>query len=167
MTDLTAVEQQAIKPYGSGPMASSGYSGGATSEERVRRDDADGTTGKRQARVLALLGEWEFDGMTVKELRTETGWHHGQASAALSNLHKAGLICRTEERRSRCFIYVLPEHLGGRAHQPHGGGRKGRSLSDLEERQLAGASEAVEKLGMGLPMWRAKQLIDIINRLTS
>ena len=149
-----------VKPYA----GTSGHSGGATSEERALREDADGTTGKRQALVLDLLRDWGENGMTVREVLHETGLHHGQASSALTHLHKGGLAARLTERRSKCFVYVLPEFVNGReVSEP--GRKSARVLTDLEEQQLRGATQAVEGHGMGLPMWRAQQLIEIINRI--
>lgn len=121
-----------LLPYGGEDDPNSGFAAGvATSEERARRDDADGTTTKRQAEVLRLLGravyrgEFETliggaDGITWKELAEIEGWHHGQASGVLSVLHKDNRIARLTERRNRCFVYVLPEHVNGRDTQAQG-----------------------------------------------
>lgn len=151
----------------------SGHSGGETSEERVRRDDASGATGARQRTVLELLAFWSYNGITVSELRQETGWHHGQASAALSNLHKAGLVARLTTRRSRCFVYVLPSEVGARDVEPYGTRVSGKPLlTELEQAQVSGARRAAEvnpeSPGFaGVPQWRVQNLIDIIDRLTS
>lgn len=117
---------RAVLPYA----GTSGYAAGvATSEERARREDADGTTSRRQKAVINLLlnhygtgGRWigREDGVTWKELADIMGWHHGQASGVLSTLHKAGRISRLTERRDRCFVYVLPEHVNGRDTQEQG-----------------------------------------------
>lgn len=107
---------------------SSGWSGSETSRERAQRDDADGTTTERQARVLRLLVSAGRAGLTWQELSAATGWHHGRASGALSNLHEAGLIaCLSgrEERRQKCAPYVLPEHVNGREIREYGRDRPG------------------------------------------
>ena len=119
-----------VLPYGGEDDPNSGYAAGAaTSEERARRDDADGTTSKRQAKTLWALGAEDGGGrggtgreygLTWKELADVGGWHHGQASGVLSNLHKAGKIARLTERRNRCFIYVLPEYVNSRETQEQG-----------------------------------------------
>ena len=99
------------KPYD----GTSGWSGSETSRERAVREDGDGTTSERQHAVLALLGARERTGATWKEVAQVEGWHHGQASGALSTLHKVGRIARlAHERRDRCSVYVLPEHVNGR-----------------------------------------------------
>ena len=58
--------------------------------------------------------------MTVAELRTVTGWHHGQASGVLSCLHKEEKIARLTESRDRCKCYVHPMYVNGRETEPHG-----------------------------------------------
>jgi hypothetical protein len=103
-------------PYGN----TSGWSGSETSMERAMDADADGTTSERQAVVLRHLGFCGPTGATWKELAEGTGWHHGQASGALSVLHKEGRIARLTERRSRCQVYVLPSYVNDRDTAPHG-----------------------------------------------
>lgn len=107
-----------VLPYGSEP--NSGFAGSDTSEERARRDDANGTTRMRQSRVIALLSEVGEQGVTWKEVAERFGWHHGQASGALSALHKANLISRLSETRLRCKVYVLGPHVNGREVEGHG-----------------------------------------------
>lgn len=92
----------------------SGHSGTDTSEERARTEDADGTTAKRQRMVVAWLQARGHYGGTVRELRQRFVWHHGQASAALTNSHQGGKIARLTEKRDRCKVYVAPEFVLGR-----------------------------------------------------
>jgi hypothetical protein len=87
---------------------SSGHSGSPASKERADRADRDGTTSERQSMTIYRLTASGSHGMTWRELAASTGWHHGQASAVLSVLHKAGKIERLAERRSRCHVYVMP-----------------------------------------------------------
>ena len=91
----------------------SGWSGSQTSRERAEGEDAEGVTSERQQTVLALLRGAGFEGMTWREVvQAEPKWHHGQASGALSTLHKTGHIARlAKERRQRCSVYVLPEFV--------------------------------------------------------
>lgn len=98
----------------------SGWSGTDTSQERALQQDASGVTAQRQAKTLALVEAEGERGLTVVDLRTLTGWHHGQASGMLSVLHKVGRIERLTERRGRCHVYVHPTHRQGREAQPHG-----------------------------------------------
>jgi hypothetical protein len=99
----------------------SGWSGSDTSRERAEDADADGTTSARQSFVLSRLATVQANGLTWRDLATEAGWHHGQASGALSVLHKEGRIARlAEERRTRCAVYVLPEYVEGRPVAAHG-----------------------------------------------
>lgn len=115
-------DQPALPFPGTFPYAgTSGYAAGSdTSEDRARTDDEAGTTTERQRTVLAEVGARGRYGATWSELANLTGWHHGQASGALSVLHKSGLLARLTERRQRSSVYVLPEHVADRPTQPHG-----------------------------------------------
>lgn len=97
----------------------SGHAGNDTSRERQQREDADGTTKRRQLQTLELVeaaGRW---GITSAELENQLGVGHGQASSALSHLHRASKIARIKERRHRQEIYVLPVMVDGRAESPY------------------------------------------------
>lgn len=108
---------------GSFPYAgTSGYAAGSdTSEERARAEDADGRTSRRQARVLAHLEASAERGATWFEVADALRIHHGQASGALSGLHRTKRIARLDEKRGRCAVYVLPAFVAGRDTQPYGG----------------------------------------------
>jgi len=112
--------------------ATAGWSGSDASRERARDEAADGTVQKRQREVLRILAAHEEGGITVSDLRFITRWHHGQASSALSGLHKAGLIDRLAQKRDRCHVYVLPEHTNGRDTQPFGRKRPKNTDAELE-----------------------------------
>jgi len=86
-----------------------GHSGSETSKERAEREADDGTLAKRQAEVLAYLWERADRGATWAEVGEHLGIHHGSASGALSNLHKAGRIVRTSDRRGRSEVYMVAE----------------------------------------------------------
>lgn len=97
----------------------SGHSGSDTSAERAVGEARDGTKSMRETRVLGFLMVLGTDGVTVRELREITGWHHGQASAVLSTLHKAGKIDRLTERRDKCLVYTHPDYTGDRQTTPY------------------------------------------------
>lgn len=88
---------------------SSGWSGTDTSRKRAERDDSNGVTAQRQIDTMNVLERSELTGLTWQELAFHYGWHHGQASSALSVLHKTGHIVRLKETRDKCHVYVLPE----------------------------------------------------------
>lgn len=107
----------------------SGWSGSTTSRERAVSEDANGTTKSRQAMAKSFLLRNGTRGGTWRELAEEYNWHHGQASAVLSVLHKESAIYRlSTERRERCAVYVAPEYLNARHFAMHGG-RKQRDES--------------------------------------
>lgn len=98
----------------------SGWSGSDASRTRAETEDRDGTTTRRQSQVLFLLAGEGVLGATWKEVADRLGWHHGQASGALSVLHKEGKVERLVARRNRCSVYVLPQFRHGRPASPHG-----------------------------------------------
>src|SRR5262245_50207771 len=108
-----------VLPYGS-DQPTMGHSGSDTSRERAVRDAESGTARARQVRTLGLLDRAGDRGLTWIDLAVMTGWHHGQASGALSAMHKGGRIARLSERRDRCKVYVDLAHVAGRAVEPHG-----------------------------------------------
>lgn len=104
------VTTKAALPYN----GTSGWSGTDTSEERARRNDSDGTTGKTQTATMIALEHAAYDGLTWRELAEILNAHHGTASGALSVLHKTGKIARLTERRDRCKVYVHLDNVWGR-----------------------------------------------------
>lgn len=129
-------------PYG----GTSGWSGSDTSRERAETEDTDGTTSARQQTVLRHLGFVGSVGATWREVAAATGWHHGQASGALSVLHKEGRIARLTVRRDRCQVYVLPSCVNGRETVDHG-----RDRLTPEEREALDSVESDVDNGLGIP----------------
>jgi hypothetical protein len=117
-------EQTALEYAGT-----SGFAAGSpSSEASVRSADVAGVTARRQRMALRMAAAGALNGVTVAELRSRAGMHHGSASSALSNLHKAGRLERLAERRGRCAIYVLPEYVNERMTEPQG--HRGHALLD-------------------------------------
>jgi hypothetical protein len=86
-----------------------GHAGSDTSKERAEREADDGTLAKRQREIIAFLWAQADRGATWAEVAEHLGIHHGSASGALSNLHKAGRIVRTTDRRGRSEVYMVAE----------------------------------------------------------
>lgn len=174
MTDLFHdPDQLPLLPYGTNP-PTSGWSGSDTSRERAEHDDTTGTTRQRQALTLTSLRDSGPNGLTWKELGDARHWHHGQASGVLSVLHKEGRIARLAERRNKCEVYVLPEHVDGRDTKPHG--RKRPTLTDDEQRVLDALTKAVDRTSnadphhpvnhtVTMPLHAAVTLRDALTRL--
>lgn len=97
-----------------------GWSGSDTSKERAVTEATDGTLQKRQLQVLTLLHQRKWSGATWKEVAGVLRLHHGQASGALSNLHKAGRVARLTHKRRKCAVYVHPDFVDGRPTAPYG-----------------------------------------------
>lgn len=107
-------------PYpGGGRGPTSGHMGTDTSEARARADDTSGRTGARRVETLALLHQAGWHGLTWRELAERTGWHHGEASGALTRAHKAGLIERLALQRKGCKVYVLAHFVDSRTTEPY------------------------------------------------
>ena len=62
------------------------------------------TVADRTVQLVAGTGD---RGLTVKELCRKTKVHHGQASGALSRLHRQGRIVRTTTYRDGCAAYIV------------------------------------------------------------
>jgi len=107
-----------ILPYGGDSDPNSGFSGSETSEARAREADRTGVTGRRQRLVLAYVREHGANGATWHEVSDALGMHHGSASAALSNLHRAKRLARLGISRQRSRVYVHPDFVGDRATEP-------------------------------------------------
>jgi len=104
-------------PY---PGMGSGHAvGSETSRERQERLDASGVTSLVQRGVMAHLALMKAEGATAADVEDTFGIGHGQASSALSHLHRAGLVRRVKMRRKRHEIYVLPEFVNGREESPY------------------------------------------------
>jgi len=119
-----------ILPYN----GTSGWAGSNASHERQMMIDETGETGKRQKQVIGELNHLGNYGATWREIATALGLHHGQASAALSILHREGLIARLTEKRAKCSIYVLPKFVNG------------RSTSDAMKTQTSANAKAIKAI---------------------
>lgn len=64
-------------------------------------------------KVAEGAGSW---GVTWQDVANELGLHHGQASGALSRLHRDGALLRLSERRGRSSVYVTPDVVGDRTY---------------------------------------------------
>jgi hypothetical protein len=157
----------------------SGWSGSETSRSTAVDEDNDGRTLDKQQKALWLFGQHmpvnvagtvdhytgRSYGMTWRELDTLTSWGHGSTSRVLSDLHKAGLLCRLSEVRNRCKVYVLPEYVGGRETEPHGG-RGGDRLTSVERTTARLAAEEAGANIWGLDVTELlTDLVNIIDRL--
>lgn len=76
------------------------------SEARARREGFDGTFTHRKNCIMNLLLSSSARGMTWKQVAELTKEHHGQVSAALSNLHQNGFIFSLRIQRDKCHPYV-------------------------------------------------------------
>lgn len=97
-----------------------GWSGSETSHERAKSEARSGTLQQRQQEVLNMVARKRFAGATWREVSSTLGLHHGQASGALSNLHKGGRVVRLTQKRGKCAVYVYPDYVEGRESAPYG-----------------------------------------------
>ena len=88
----------------------SGFVAGSdTSTERALEEDASGQTQTRLDKVLEAIKLRPL-GMTWIEVGKLLNLHHGQASGALSMLHKQGLIFALNKKRNKCHPYVAVQY---------------------------------------------------------
>lgn len=88
----------------------SGFVAGSdTSTERALDEDASGQTQSRLDRILEAIKLRPL-GMTWNEVAKLLDLHHGQASGALSMLHKQGLIFALTKKRNKCHPYVAVQY---------------------------------------------------------
>lgn len=97
----------------------SGHAGNATSRERQLAADASGMTETRQAETLRWVTAAGDEGVVVAELEQVLRVGHGQASSALSHLHRAGKVVRLKDRRNKQELYVVPDFVNGRTESPY------------------------------------------------
>lgn len=138
------MSEQPALPYGGATNPISGFTGSSASAARARDEDRKGITGKRQRQVVAAVsmsGTW---GMTWREVAYDLDLHHGQASAALSNMHKVGQLVRLAATRNRCSVYVTPANVDGRLIE-----EPGRNSTTEMLAQMAALLERCPRCGHG------------------
>lgn len=111
------------EPYGDGTSGHQGDSSQAA--EPVRRAFID--------TAFIEVSRAGIAGITWRELSQKCKVHHGQASSALSNLHRSGSIMRLQEKRDGCGIYVVPRCTMDRPTVPY----RRRSPATREQAVLA------------------------------
>jgi hypothetical protein len=94
--------------------------GHPTSEDRAEQEATTGRAARRQMEALSAVDAAGWEGLTWYELAVATGWHHGQATSALSNLHRRGMLARLKESRQGSGIYVVPELVSDRETMKQG-----------------------------------------------
>ena len=77
-----------------------------TSRELAEAEAESGVAASRGEKVLAFLWDASVRGATWQEVAKALSLHHGQASGALSVLHKSGLVFQSAYKRNRCHPYV-------------------------------------------------------------
>lgn len=94
-----------------------GYVPTAASKERAVREVQDGTLSTRLQRVLTVLDERSTQGATWREIAYTLNLHHGQASGALSTLHRMGCVFSLRDKRNKCHPYVHAKYRAAFAEQ--------------------------------------------------
>lgn len=89
-----------------------GYVDSPASKERAVREAKEGIAGNRQQVILRLVEEAGMHGLTWGEVQKKLPeLHHGQISASLSVLHKAGDLFQLKPKRDRSHPYVHHSYL--------------------------------------------------------
>jgi hypothetical protein len=84
-----------------------GYVNRDTSIDRAVEEASSGVLSARLNAIVRILSDSGVQGMTWKEVADRLGLHHGQASGALSNLHKNGQVVMLKSMRNKCHPYVV------------------------------------------------------------
>jgi hypothetical protein len=95
-----------------------GYVARDTSINRAMEESSSGQLSARLNAIVGALRGAGTNGLTWREVAKLLNLHHGQASGALSNLHKTGQIVMLKTMRSKCHPYVL---VSFRDYLPEGG----------------------------------------------
>ena len=125
------------------PDGTTGHVDRPASRERAQREADDGTAADRALSILNLLTR-EPLGLTWGEVADRLGLHHGQASGALSNLHKTGRVFMLREKRGRAHPYVHSQYRDAYPEQERfdtPAQTRGGKIRELE-RQIVAALEA-------------------------
>lgn len=137
-----------------------------TSIERAVEESRDGTAADRSLQILGLLRTNPL-GLTWKQVADRLGLHHGQASGALSNLHKTGRVFMLRTKRGKahpyCHAHFRDAHPEAERFdtpaQTHAG--KTREL----ERTIIAALEANHRRGLHHPDPYIESLIRALGTL--
>jgi len=95
-------KQQLSLPYN----GTAGYVRTPASRERAVREVRTGVLSERLQRIESLLLLRGRQGMTWVEVAQNLGLHHGQASGALSTMHRLGVVFALRAKHHRCHPYV-------------------------------------------------------------
>ncbi len=91
-----------------------GYVRNPASKARAVNDVRSGNVETRQNQILSLVHAAEHKGMTWREVQElMPHLHHGQISATLSVLHKAGDLFQVVEQRGKSHPYVHKQFRDG------------------------------------------------------
>jgi hypothetical protein len=101
----TAGDDDDFMPYNN----TAGYVNQPASVERAATEATTGAATKRAQDILKLLSNHD-EGLTYQQVCELMNLHHGQASGALSILHKSGLVFMLKEKRNKCHPYVHIKH---------------------------------------------------------
>lgn len=99
---------------------------------------------------LAIVEKAGERGVTWEELANKLKTHHGNASAALSILHKDGMLSRLVDKRGGNSIYVMTRFVSGRKTSSYRQNRARRLIdalmNDMEKQLKKGDIEGCKRL---------------------
>lgn len=153
-------------PYGglfAYPDGTTGHVDRPASIERAHREADDGTAGERALAILGVLAH-EPLGVTWGEIADRLQLHHGQASGALSNLHKQGRVFMLRAKRGKAHPYVHDKYRDAYApNERYDTPAQTQSGKIREiERQLCAALEADYRRGLHLEDRYLDSLVGIL-----
>ena len=125
-----------------------GWSGSDTSHARASRERRTGRDLHRREATWDVVRLGGLNGATWREVAEALHCHHGAASGALSNLHKAGKVARLKQQSGGSAIYVLPHAVNDRPVSEYGRIKppEGMTLEQYEQALQNARDEAVMDL---------------------
>jgi hypothetical protein len=93
--------------------------------------------------VLYTVGGTQEYGVTWRDLARMMSLHHGQASGALSSLHRRGFVARLKEKRDGCSVYVTNRFVNDRDTVAYGRGHSDEDCTKPECQAVLAMYESV------------------------
>jgi hypothetical protein len=153
--------------FGSYPDGTGGYVDRPSSKARAMRESHNGKFSARQQLILAHLERAGGDGMTWQQLAKELGFHHGQVSGCLSNLHRSGFVFMVVEQRDKCHPYVhFKYRVSYRDHAVYDEPVKTKSTQRLEALEQL-LSVCIDAIDNGFTHADISEIKEVVNIMTT
>jgi hypothetical protein len=115
----------------------------------------------RLEEVAAAIAGAQKKGMTWRELADWCGLHHGQASGALSNLHRMGVVfVRKGWERERCQVYIHGMYRTSFLDYECADAPVRTKSTQMVQAIIAAAQQVVDDGGLPLSVFQLEQVLN-------